>query len=301
MKYLNLSEEEFQRIFSKYNADNFKEQRSEKYGIYYYIPPELSFYDYKKTTRILAGQGGWVNWSKFKVTIKLVSGFTDQEYYDMMVLHINDSDLRPKCSCGKPRAYYGTMKGYYNCCSKSCASRERYESGVSPLVSVNNEGGTWTYIKNHADQYQEVLERQKEFLESGGAGRMVWDRLDDHGVFNLNCATAKGTARMRITKSSNRGFFYIVVDDSLLKIGLSIYDPRESRVPWILSKFTAPYSIMIYEGSVELADLEYEIKINHYNELAGSDRISTEFFSSSILDDVLEIVKKYPVNLIYKN
>lgn len=127
-------------IFTKYNYNNIIYCESRNHN-YYFLPPELVLKEnpeyriYKREVDpntfenwIYQGDMDWV-------CIEYL-GITKQEYFDLIVLHINDTDLRPKCiECGTQLRFESIVWGYsgfnhkykplekkFRFCCKSCSN-----------------------------------------------------------------------------------------------------------------------------------------------------------------------------------
>lgn len=131
-----------EEIFSKYNFDNIV--LTEGNNIYYHIPKELVLEDKSINSSCHCNkEDGGIVWYRFnKEVIKELIGITDQELFDLVILHINDKNLRPKCICGNFIPFSSIYKGYgqlgmtlsnttRSYCSRECA----YEYSVKHLMN----------------------------------------------------------------------------------------------------------------------------------------------------------------------
>lgn len=142
------------QIFSKYNYDNMIKYFDNK--CCYHIPVELvlsEYYtDYVWITyhRTDWNKSNWVSRYYLKKILLETTGLTVQELFDLTVLHINDTDLRPKCSnpeCNEyvpfHSFYYGYGVGSHSWDTKLacyCSSECRESSNYQGLISyVNSE------------------------------------------------------------------------------------------------------------------------------------------------------------------
>lgn len=146
MKIINLNDSRYNllsKIFSyEYNDlvsyfDGYKRP-------FYFIPPELvinnietySLYVNSNITDYHDKDQNWISNWRFKDLLSQSCNLTLQEYYDLCILHINETDDRPKCGneyCNNKLSFgptltinYGyppTLLKYGNppCCCKSCA------------------------------------------------------------------------------------------------------------------------------------------------------------------------------------
>ena len=138
---INNSDERFSLInelYLKYNFNNLLYQES-SFSMFYFIPPELVInewygrFDSKVVKNPLSNS--WDNWvfkSVINKRLKYCCNLNSQDYFDLLILHINDRLDRPKCRyCGDYLNWTGYINSgygnggkwnYYNSlyCSNSC-------------------------------------------------------------------------------------------------------------------------------------------------------------------------------------
>lgn len=136
---------------------------------YYYIPPELVMENYTfRDGRTISSNpiNPWDNWIHCMKAAQFIWNYcwiTSQEYFDLLVLHINDRSNRPRCAyCKSPLKFNNIKVGYGGgggnaewitrtnpCCDKHCASKYRFQLGIyddlleyihtDPIVRTKNE------------------------------------------------------------------------------------------------------------------------------------------------------------------
>lgn len=116
------------------------------YSTYFYIPTELVIKDYTRYCRVLKlidKTDDWCNWiykRECKRILEYSCSLTMQEYFDLVILHINNRSDRPKCPVDSNiipfySIYYGYGSPYTSwdnkelpiCCSRSCRDIYRHK------------------------------------------------------------------------------------------------------------------------------------------------------------------------------
>jgi len=161
-----LTNDELKILFNKYNYDNIFKYFDGHDRPWYFIPPELVINTYcgaaieifdKTTLDLDPNWDNWIGCNALPKILKLCCNLTPQEYFDLLVLHINDTDDRPKCKycksylkwSGRVTAGYGSGGHYWN-------ESDNHFCQPSHIVYYRNE---------HLNEYPEY----KQFIESGGA------------------------------------------------------------------------------------------------------------------------------------
>lgn len=154
-KILNISDTILNIIYHKYDISNIV-RFIDKGSIYILIPEELIYREYVG--------GGWniiygridamlsTKDRNFNDRLKYITNLTPQEFYDITILHINDTKDRPVCEyCGKYLEWSGKFSfGYGNSqiswdpysnkfCSNKCAAKFNYEQGLIGFSTLYNQ------------------------------------------------------------------------------------------------------------------------------------------------------------------
>lgn len=151
----------FNKIKNKYTIDQVMIHHENSIGIF--IPPELiinEYNGYSFCARKDSGADISTKSSKFHKYIKLITGLTAQELFDVLILNINDTDDRPKCKyCGKYLQWsgrftfgYGNSQRIWNFENHFCNHSCRAKYSVS-----NNLTGFGTYLNQARAQRSQFL------------------------------------------------------------------------------------------------------------------------------------------------
>jgi len=256
-KIIDLPQEVLSELFIKYNYDNIQS---------YLFGPEKSLYYLVPQIFILGGQqsldkyywernGEWyLSTQQMTRVLGITTKLTTQTYFDLLVLHINDTEDRPKCpQCGRELKWSGRITSGYgsqghkwigecitHCCSQSCSLQYR----VSNL---------------------ELYPDYKEFQESGGAFGMIHRNKDYYG--NVGFGNKETHAKTMMNKFINAGdsndvcYFYFAALNDQSKFKFGITQDYETRLAFGISFKDYEYIKLLYSGSrVDIAKFEYDIK-----------------------------------------
>lgn len=154
-------------IWEKYKfEDIFDEGEGIKPKNKIFIVPELVMDDYITNKIYITNKvGGWVARDKERILLES-TWLTEEQYYLIMVRHINDTDDVPKCACRncrKPLQYnYRFNIGYYTYCDHSCKSSEEL-----------------MYQHENPDEYPNRANHTKEWSAKGREVSNFADLWDD--------------------------------------------------------------------------------------------------------------------------
>jgi len=167
-----LTDSQLDELFNKYSYDNI--YLFEDGYQYWRIPELLSLGDYWYSDHNYCStklEGRVYVRSFASKHLREFTGLTIQEYFDLLVLHINDTEDRPKCSLcnaplyfsGRVMAGYGSGGHYWNenvvhFCSRDHAAQFQYNNPqYYPITNeFRNSGGTFSKIIN--TDYQTWIE-----------------------------------------------------------------------------------------------------------------------------------------------
>lgn len=275
-KYLDM-------LFSNYNESNYSDGSGVN-SIWYYIPKELVLAEYFGRGTIVKFNPGnkdldWDNWVNNKVFSRILwdtCHLTIQEYYDLIIGHINDITLRPKCDyCNKFIRFYNMSSGY----SKS-------SSGHNFCCSYHRD----KYIREHLDEFPMIIE--STYTNLLGLGNIphisteicrIYKTYLGFGDWNDEC------------------YFYIATEDGYLKFGVT--NDINGR-----SKAYDNFKIIFTSTRVIVSSLEALIKVYlgkssewiEFKSLVQSFRTayldSIKFIST--INDNQELIEKV-INMIY--
>lgn len=114
-----LSEEQIKYLFETYNSDNIKKLTEGRKRHYYFIPKEFIIKPfisrYQKLIPGVEDENNWVGVNALNSVLWECGEIGIQEYFDLLVLHISDTDNRPECPVCKKELTFKSMKqGYGN-------------------------------------------------------------------------------------------------------------------------------------------------------------------------------------------
>lgn len=234
MKILDISDELLSSLNQRFSRSNLVRHLEGNRYPEYKIPFELikNRSDYRIKHYRKDDEGIWVSSSKLKCALRQFTGLTVQEFYDLLFLRINDTELRPRCKyCGKPKGFdkishggYGTEFRGYTFCSPSCSTM---------------------YVWYHQDEYPNVV---SHFQNGSGFGTLMGNLNAKRSNF-LNMCNAKG---------KDRADFYIASTlDNKFKFGISI----NARVQGWHKDYKNRKCILTSDPCT-IAELEYNIKLD---------------------------------------
>ena len=184
------------QIYSKYDYYNILEEYPDDYP-YIIIPQLLTINPIEDSeyNASFSDKDGYVYSRSYAARhVTKYTGLTIQELFDLCVLHINDTNDRPKChNCGKYIKWSGRITaGYgsgghrwdeseYHFCSRECASRFQYDNldKYPNCKKFIEEGGTFGLMIANPEDYNWnrtlIKSRRTNFIQNGG--------LDDECYF----------------------------------------------------------------------------------------------------------------------
>lgn len=209
---------------------------------------------------------------------------TTQEFYDLIVLHINDESLRPKCpNCNSTSAWNGSFKRGYmeTCLSDDCKSYIRGKGLRKWYANTDEE-----VISNM--QRSKSLERWKDTTYE--------DRLNqlDTSLASLNSCEGKANSAYSLLLSHGNlddicNFYIAISYEGLFKYGVA--KDVESRIRW--STPYRKYKIIVRDSRLKLANLEWWIKVN-----LGEN---SEYISWNLVPKFISLFGKYYKLIIIDN
>ena len=232
-KILNISEEKLSRIYNEFNYFNIVNYWNSSKP-YYTIPKELV------TKEINISESNYCSpdydglvYSGTNWYLNEFTGLTPQEFFDICILHINDTELRPKCPwCGNNLKFSCIPSGYGSSGRKWIDSKNHF---CDTSCSSN-------YVHNNQSEYD---------LDGYGFGNKRVNILThrtlflSYGDFNDDCE------------------FYITIFNGKFKYGVSINS--SNRIHCNQSFYKVPESKfkIIFKGTrLEVANLEALVKLN---------------------------------------
>lgn len=130
---------------------------------YYRVPKMLKTGDVNDTEEVL------MNYNQFGIRILDYCGLTMQEYYDLMLLHINSEEDRPKCKiCGNPVSFKNVKNGYKKLCCKSC--QVKYKNRLSKdllreeMRDNNNKWKSLPFEDSRSFRRTSIKSRRSDFI-----------------------------------------------------------------------------------------------------------------------------------------
>lgn len=248
-------------LFDKYSYDNII-KRFEGYDHpWYFIPPELVKFPYSKgsieifditTTDLDYDWDNYVSYNSITRILLKCCELTPLEYFDLLVLHINDTNDRPKCKyCNN----YLTWSGRILC---------GYGSGGHLWTESENNfcspGHTILYRNSHLDEYPEY----SEFINSGGSFGLQYSNPDLYDPVGTSVySTHIETMRSKFKNSGNKTDicqFYITRSGDKLKFGITSDIDIRLGFGASFDSYSNDVRIIYESHRYFIADLEAEIK-----------------------------------------
>lgn len=255
------TDEELSKLYSKYNYDNLFKYFDGFDRPWYFIPPELVLHTYCGAAieiYDLSVEGfdpNWDNWigcNALPKILRVCCELTPQEYFDLLVLHINDTDDRPKCDyCGSQLKWSGRVTAGYG------SGGHYWNESTHHFCE---QGHTILYRNSHLDEYPEY----KEFIESGGAWGLQHNNPDKYDP----CGSRDYKTHIETFRShfENCGlpddecYFYIASTNKGFKFGIT------ENIEWRISLYGAggtlvnKIKVTLIGKRKYIADVEAEIK-----------------------------------------
>lgn len=191
-------------LWKKHSWNNLVTKFPGRQSTYYYIPGELVINE-MNTSRTLVSMDpstkswnftNWISNRSFSRIIEDCTGLTSQEYFDLLVLKINNISDRPRCSYCKrtlswtgrmSHAYYGDTSWIfreYNYCSSSCRTRNMRvdKDYYSKFIESCTDN-----IKYILDPRTQIKSGMSQFLRKGSLDDICYFYVstDNHGDFKF--------------------------------------------------------------------------------------------------------------------
>lgn len=275
MKIINESDSRFKLldiIFQKYNFESISIRYDDGY-LEYFIPPELVISDYKYGSCEVYGLKlfnensdvhNLVYPSKLSIFLNECCDLTSQELFDLCVLHINDTDDRPKCpECNRYIKFSGEFQRGY--------SRHHWTNEPSHRLFCCNSCRT-SYMHHHLDEYPHMIDTVTALSEVG---------YDPYKQFK--------SALIRSLNQSidSKSDFYISISGEDFKFGISIHANDRILKVWNSNNYSYRYITM----DVRITSLlEFLIKVES-NYLDKS--FNSEYQSKSYIPTFKKLFRKY--------
>jgi len=143
IKEIDFRFQNLDKLWERWNWDNFRYRLGREFR--YVIPSEL---------RLDNGEDFFIGKSSYY--IKEYLNLTLQEYFDLMVLHINDTEERPKCKyCNEFIEFSGELaRGY---------SRHKWEDSNNLFCCMSHRQ---YYIHQHLDEYPSEVRRREIWTQA---------------------------------------------------------------------------------------------------------------------------------------
>jgi len=244
-------------------------------NLYYFIPPEIVDKPiYGKTTTVTPEEGGWVYCRKFNWYLSKL-GWTDQQWYNVYILHIGRFDNVICPVCGGPINWNGKVSwgGYYEYCSIQCSQKD--------LINKEN-------FCRSKSEYLINKWKDPEYRESMTNIKLNMSRY---------AAWSRGAQYSNILQINPKVcWFYVAWNDTEVKIGSSVVDAG------VRIYFTGMPNFKIYEGLPEnCIDCEYQIKVDNCDLILYPNASGhcgwTELFSKELLSRIDNYVHKFNLSL----
>lgn len=268
-------------------------------GLYYLIPKDLSE----------TGSSYYLPICKFYTKLTEL-GVTSQEYYDRYFLGLESVSERPTCPyCGNNCFFQDLNKGYSKYCSRSCQVSDAWENDDGSRREAQRELGR--EIMDEVNSYLWTSPDYEEFRRSQAKKasirmtQMNYNNWSDPDYIHKKTEEFmkmmsddphfrfKGQRQNFLNYGFKVGIFYIIINQTTFKIGISNYQVNplnyRSHLWSKLWKYGSNNSIVfLWHGTdIQVADLEFYFKVNYQ-----STKESSEIFNIELLDSFLDIIDK---------
>lgn len=264
-----LTNDQLNELYSNYNYDNMIIR--DKYGnVLYRIPRMLAirFEELSYVNATFKDKDGYV-YSKSHANshVKYFTDLSIQELFDLCILHINDTNDRPKCAeCGIPIGFSRFTAGYgsgghpwnespVHFCSRSCAANFQFNNpDIYPLTA--------------------------EFISSGGTFGNMSEEL-----FTNTLIESRRSAFINQGNPDDQCYLYVAwTVNGILKFGISA-DSLDYRLETsgLHVQYTSIHQLKKLNSRVIIADLEAQIKY-HF-------RIYNEYLDNTKFDEFWKFIK----------
>jgi len=238
---------------------------------YWFIPPELIINEYtdsrgRRFSKDKSSLGQWDNWiSTYFLEERLffTTGLSTQEYYDLLILKINNISDRPKCyhpRCKSYTKFYSMSKGYSSFCCQGCASSVT-------MTNLNLDWWSGTRVNKYVDSI--------EMFSLVEAGHL--HRIDSESDYESR-------------------YLYLVKFSDKFKVGTlrSLEDSHYEIDKYIWNKYPDLISFEVFLGpKSEVVDLELSIKLlnKDHRVLPKRSRGWTETFPIQFYNESRSLIK----------
>jgi len=267
-------------LWKKYNYENLIYSEG-NHRTYFYVPPELVIREYMLNTVVLKSPGpisGWDNWVyKRDISRLLINccNLTIQEYFDLLILQINNITDRPKCPiCKAPIYFYSIYYGYGSpytswinkkslTCSHHCSDLLRW---ADEYDWFNSADGRLFYAENLSKMWKDGLMDKNHFDVSSLWSDPLWrDRgirrlRQMHMDYKFKISFDRGRFLSQGSKEDTC-YLYVTWTDSYLKFGVTS-DPECRMITSTLHELES-YKLphVVYSSTrTRVANLEARIK-----------------------------------------
>jgi hypothetical protein len=238
----------------------------------YFIPPELVLKDANLGDSIVHRIESYnvgdnlVYPNKLSILLTKTCSLTVQELFDLTVLHINDTEDRPKCAeCGIPIKFSGEFQRGY--------SRHHWLDNPSRNLFCNYEHSTY-YMHHHLDEYPHMI--------------YTVDALSSVGNDPLKQIKAAYKRSLQYEDLTDESSFYVAFTSDGFKFGISI--DSGSRMNHLdCRSFKA-----LYLENYKVCLLEYLIKIK----LFELHQLTSEYVPDNLIKSFKSNFKKFYQKII---
>lgn len=273
-------------IWKKYHYEVIMKYYS---SLCYFIPPELVINDYEDsrgnlitsdTTKLKSDKDlNWVSSYGFNNKLWITCRLTQQEYFDLIVLHINDKSNRPRCSsCKSYLSYTGRVtKGYGGggywidkiniFCSRSCLGY---------------------YTGTHLEEYPKVKSKIENWYKSGWIKAHIVGPEAMHSYYY--------SAKNKLSKFINLGnpddqcYLYITHDGNSIKYGVTCdVNVRQS--------FGLSFYGSVYKW-IHVIQINTRLQIGYMESIISLYFQNGEYISYDSLSEFFKLIKSFKNKVI---
>lgn len=291
-------------LWRRYNWNNLV-RASGRSRTYLYIPPELVLREYntKSGMNLLRNpRTSKDNWIYKRDQARLLKDSCDlsiQDYFDLLVLRINNKSDRPKCPiCGEHIPFYSTYYGYGSpytswvnknslCCSHRCSNILRwndetdwFNSEEAIIVFSENAKNLWRLGKLSVEM---SFDFSRVWTDPGLREKLLEKRRSSE--YKMRCTPRRQYSTfIRSGDLSDQCVLYMVhTTNSTYKFGItSNLDQRLVLLSRCEKVDFDDYEVLLEDTRLRVANMESWIKLN-----LGSH---SEYFDESKLDEFRDVV-----------
>lgn len=285
------------KLFDKYKDKHLSDfTRGSGRKIHYFIPPEYVINEvvtnsiYLTSDSEKAPESNWLSNKYMSKFLKEATGYTIQEWYDIIELHLTSPDQRPHCNnpnCRRELYFSGRLNYGYNL--------DRYNPGKVVRKFCDYNCRKEVGLAGWNLQWTRDKESMKSIVSSQGAIVKQYEIKGYNASLDLNFILS--------TDDHDQGesSVYLVECDDRFKVGYSKYE-----IPWERLRICKvdrfhrkPCNVWVFRGPWHyMAKLEYHIKYDLWDYRIPEEGF--EVFHKDKLPSILNnLLRSNKIRLVY--